>query len=44
METVEVPYSIENEAKIAKVIETTGKSRDEVIAWAIASFLLSMGF
>jgi hypothetical protein len=44
MEIVEVPYSIENEAKIAKVIASTGMSRDEVIAGAIASFLSALGF
>lgn len=44
METVEVPESIELEAKIARVMSDTGLTRNEVIANAIASFLCGLGF
>lgn len=44
MEIVEVPDSIELEAKIARVMSDTGLTRDEVIANAIDSFLCGLGF
>lgn len=44
MEPVEMPYSVEFELKIARLSESSGKSRDEVIADAISNFLSSIGF
>ena len=43
-ERVEITPSIENEVKIAKRVEQTGMTRDEVIAKALDNFLSSQGF
>ena len=44
MEEISFPFSFETETKIAKAVEESQLSRDQVIARALDNFLSSLGF
>lgn len=44
MEKIIFPFSFEIETKIAKIVEESQLSRDQVIAQALDNFLSSLGF